>query len=113
MPLPVTYANIWVLTIKKGCGPGRNYSSLKNGFLYEEPNFLLKDEVVSAVNYFSIIRVMVDRNHKLGKIVGALGTGTFALTPYLSALGDIGYVAKKTPITEKSRKGLQRPSFYF
>ena len=52
----------------------------KNGFLYEEPNFLLKDEVVSAVNYFSIIRVMADGNHKLGKIAGALGTETSALT---------------------------------
>ena len=27
----------------------------KSGFLYEEPSFLLKDEVQSAVNYFSII----------------------------------------------------------
>ena len=38
----------------------------KNGFLYEEPNFLLKDEGVSAVNYFSIIRVMADGNPKQG-----------------------------------------------
>lgn len=27
----------------------------KNGFLYEEPNFLLKSESITAVNYFSII----------------------------------------------------------
>lgn len=82
----------------------------KNGFLYEEPNFLLKDEVVSAVNYFSIIRVMADGNHKLGKIAGALGTETSALTPYLSTLSDLGFVVKETPVTEKnpekSRKGL-------
>ena len=82
----------------------------KNGFLYEEPNFLLKDEVVSAVNYFSIIRVMADGNHKLGKITGALGTETSALTPYLSTLSDLGFVVKETPVTEKnpekSRKGL-------
>ena len=49
----------------------------KNGFLYEEPNFLLKDEVVSAVNYFSIIRVMADGNHKLGKICGSSGDRNF------------------------------------
>ena len=74
----------------------------KNGFLYEEPNFLLKDEVVSAVNYFSIIRVMADGNHKLGKIAGALGTETSALTPYLSTLSDLGFVLKETPVTEKN-----------
>ena len=49
----------------------------KNGFLYEEPNFLLKDEVVSAVNYFSIIRVMADGNHKLGKNCGSSGDRNF------------------------------------
>lgn len=34
----------------------------KNGFLYEEPNFLLKDEVQSANSYFSIIRAIADGN---------------------------------------------------
>lgn len=82
----------------------------KNGFLYEEPNFLLKDEVQSAVNYFSIIKAMADGNHKLGKIAGALNSETSALTPYLSTLSDLGFIVKETPVTEKnpekSRKGL-------
>ena len=82
----------------------------KNGFLYEEPNFLLKDEVQSAVNYFSIIKAIADGNHKLGKIAGALNSETSALTPYLSTLSDLGFIVKETPVTEKnpekSRKGL-------
>lgn len=82
----------------------------KNGFLYEEPNFLLKDEVMSAVNYFSIIRVMAEGSHKLGKIAGAMGIETSGLTPYLSTLSDLGFIVKETPVTEKnpekSRKGL-------
>ena len=81
----------------------------KNGFLYEEPNFLLKDEVMSAVNYFSIIRVMAEGSHKLGKIAGAMGIETSGLTPYLSTLSDLGFIVKETPVTEKnpekSRKG--------
>ena len=44
----------------------------KNGFLYEEPNFLLRDEVQTPINYFSIIRVIADGNHKLSKICGVL-----------------------------------------
>jgi len=82
----------------------------KSGFLYEEPNFLLKSESMTAVNYFSIIKAIADSNHKLGKIAGVLGQETSALTPYLSTLADLGFIEKKTPITEKnpekSRKGL-------
>lgn len=82
----------------------------KNGFLYEEPNFLLKSEFLTAVNYFSIIKAIADGNHKLGKIASALGQESSSLTPYLSTLSDLGFIEKRTPITEKnpekSRKGL-------
>lgn len=82
----------------------------KNGFLYEEPNFLLKSESLTAVNYFSIIKTIADGNHKLGKIANALGQESSSLTPYLSTLSDLGFIEKRTPITEKnpekSRKGL-------
>lgn len=82
----------------------------KNGYLYEEPNFLLKDEVQSPINYFSIIKTIADGNHKLGKIAGALELKSSALTPYISTLSDLGFIIKDTPITEKnpekSRKGL-------
>ncbi len=82
----------------------------KNGFLYEEPYFLLKNESMTAVNYFSIIKAIADGIHKLGKIASVLGQETSALTPYLSTLADLGFVEKQTPVTEKnpekSRKGL-------
>ena len=82
----------------------------KNGFLYEEPNFLLKDEVQSATNYFSIIRVIADGNHKLGRLAGALGLESSALTPYLSTLIELGFLVKDTPITEKIRRSPERAS---
>ena len=82
----------------------------KNGFLYEEPNFLLKSESLTAVNYFSIIKTIADGNHKLGKIASALGQESSSFTPYLSTLSNLGFIEKRTPITEKnpekSRKGL-------
>lgn len=82
----------------------------KNGFLYEEPNFLLKSESLTTVNYFSIIKTIADGNHKLGKIASALGQESSSLTPYLSTLSNLGFIEKRTPITEKnpekSRKGL-------
>lgn len=80
----------------------------KSGFLYEEPNFLLKSESVTAVNYFSIIKTIADGNHKLGKIAGILGQETSSLTPYLSTLLDLGFIEKRTPITERIRKNLAK-----
>ena len=70
----------------------------------------MKSESATAVNYFSIMKAIADGNHKLGKIAGVLGQETSALTPYLATLSDLGFVEKRTPITEKkpekSRKGL-------
>ena len=82
----------------------------KNGFLYEEPNFLLTDKVQVPTNYFSIIKVIADGNHKLGTIAGILGLETSALTPYLKTLSELGFIEKQVPVTEKNaektRKGL-------
>lgn len=82
----------------------------KNGFLYEEPNFLLKSESVSSINYFSIIKTISDGNHKQGKIASALGEASSFLTPYLATLMELGFIEKRYPVTEmkpeKSKKGL-------
>ena len=82
----------------------------KNGFLYEEPQFLLENEVQSPNSYFSIIKAISDGNHRLSNIASALGLETTALTPYLNTLMELGFVEKQVPITEKnpdkSRKGL-------
>jgi len=82
----------------------------KNGFLYEEPQFLLENEVQTPNSYFSIIKAIADGNHKLSKISDALGLETSKLTPYLTTLTELGFIEKQVPVTEKnaekSRKGL-------
>jgi AAA+ ATPase superfamily predicted ATPase len=84
----------------------------KSGFLYEEPNFLLKSEAMTAVNYFSIIKTIADGNHKIGKIAGVLKQETPTLTPYLSTLVELGFLEKQTPVTEKNPEK-SRKSLYF
>ena len=82
----------------------------KNGFLYEEPDFLLNEEVQTPINYFSVLKAISDGNHKLSKIGMTMAQDTSAITPYLKTLIDLGFVTKNVPITEKnperSRKGL-------
>ena len=85
----------------------------KSGFLYEEPNFLLKSESVTAVNYFSIIKTIADGNHKLGKIAGILGQETSSLTPYLSTLLEFGlYREANADNRKESGKISQRIVFH-
>ncbi len=82
----------------------------KNGFLYEEPQFLLENEVQTPNSYFSIIKAIADGNHRLSKISDTLRLDNSQLTPYLTTLTELGFVEKQVPITEKnvekSRKGL-------
>ncbi|WP_273325284.1 ATP-binding protein [Vallitalea guaymasensis] len=82
----------------------------KNGFLYEEPTFLLQKEVRETMTYFSIIQTIADNNHKLSKIASALEVPATKLTPYIKTLMDLSLVEKRVPVTEKnpskSKKGL-------
>lgn len=82
----------------------------KNGFLYEEPVFLLEKEVRESMTYFSIMQTIADGNHKLSKIAGNLEVPVTSITPYIKTLKELGLVEKRIPVTEKkpekSRKGL-------
>lgn len=82
----------------------------KNGFLYEEPTFLLQKEVRETMTYFSMIQTIADNNHKLSKIASALEVPATKLTPYIKTLMDLSLVEKRVPVTEKnpskSKKGL-------
>lgn len=82
----------------------------KDGFLYEEPVFLLEKEVRETVSYFSIMKSIASGNHKLSQIAGNLEMPSNQLSPYMRTLMDLNLVEKRIPVTEtqpeKSRKGL-------
>lgn len=82
----------------------------RSGFLYEEPLFLLGKEVREPLNYFSIIKVISEGNHKLSDISSSLEQKSNFLSPYLKTLIELDLLQKRVPVTEvfpeKSRKGL-------
>ncbi len=82
----------------------------KNSFLYEEPKFVLKDEVKEPINYFSILQVISQGEHKIGKIASKLGIETKNLTSFIEKLIELEILERKIPVTEenpaKSKKGL-------
>ena len=84
----------------------------KNGFLYEEPDFLLNEEVQTPINYFSVLKAISDGNHKLSKIGMTMEQDTSAITPSLKTLIDLGFVIKNFPITEKNPERSRKSLYY-
>lgn len=82
----------------------------RSGYLYQEPHFLLQQEVSEIGNYFSIIKAIAAGNHKLSAISTVLETKATGLTKYLKTLTDLDILKREIPVTEenpeKSKKGL-------
>lgn len=79
------------------------------GFLFEEPNNLLKQELREPAIYNSIIGAIATGASRLNDISTKTDLASGACSKYLDTLIELGIVRKETPITEKSGK----KSFYF
>jgi len=81
----------------------------KQSYLYEEPNFLLHNEVSDIGSYFSIIKSIAAGNRKLGNIASNLSTTPTNLSKYLQTLINLDILEREVPVTEtnieKSKKG--------
>lgn len=84
----------------------------RSGYLYDEPHFLLQQEVSEVGSYFSIIRAIAAGNRKLADIASLLEIKATSLTKYLKTLIDLDILEREVPITEdnpeKSKKGLYK-----
>ncbi|MCR5608832.1 MAG: AAA family ATPase [Lachnospiraceae bacterium] len=83
-----------------------------SGYLYDEPYFLLQQEVTEIGSYFSIIKAISLGNSKLSAISTALEVKATSLTKYLKTLTDLDIIEREVPITEdnpeKSKRGLYK-----
>lgn len=84
----------------------------RSGYLYDEPHFLLQQEVTEIGSYFSIIKAIAAGNSKLSAISTVLEIKSTSLTKYLKTLMDLDIVEREVPVTEdnpeKSKKGLYK-----
>lgn len=83
-----------------------------SGYLYEEPYFLLQQEVSELGSYFSVLRAIAFGNSKLADMASAIGVKATDLTRTLKVLIDLDLIEREVPVTEKdpekSKKGLYR-----
>ncbi len=89
----------------------------RTGYLYEEPHFLLQQEVAEVGGYFSVLRAIAFGRTKLSEIASFMGAKATDLTRTLKTLIELDLVQREVPVTEenpeKSKKGLYRITDYY
>jgi len=89
-----------------------NFVLNPQSYLYEEPYFLLQNEVSEIGSYFSLIRAISMGNSKLSDISSFLGIKQTNIPKYLKTLIDLDLIEREVPITEnspeKSKSGLYK-----
>ena len=84
----------------------------RSSYLYDEPHFLLQQEVSEIGSYFSLMKTIAAGKHKLSEIAGTLEVKATSLTKYLKTLIDLDILEREVPVTEenpeRSKRGLYR-----
>ena len=103
----------YVKQLNKKLNPRQNFleSMLEpETYLYNDAEFILKEETREPRRYFSILRAIALGKHKLGEIVNEVGMEKTSLHKYLYYLEELRIIQKRFPVTEKnfekSRQGL-------
>ena len=84
----------------------------RNGFLYDEPNFLLQREVPDVGTYFALIRAIAGGAHRPNEISRAFGMKQTSLNKYLKTLIELDVLERQVPVTE-SNPDKSKKSLYF
>lgn len=81
-------------------------------YLYEEPIFLLQNEVKEIGSYLTLLKIISAGHHKLGHIASAAKLQSSQITFYLKTLINLDILKREVPITEKnpekSKRGLYK-----
>jgi AAA+ ATPase superfamily predicted ATPase len=77
--------------------------------LYEEVEFILREELREPRFYFALLQAIAQGKRKLAEIVNATGIPQSSANKYLGVLGDLKILEREVPVTEKmpakSRRG--------
>lgn len=107
----VSYLNIF-LEQKDILKTLEKYILTKGEPLYEEVEFLLREELKEPRNYFAILQALSLGKTRLSDIMSETGFDKGIASRYLSILNDLQLSRKEIPVTEKipekSRKGIYK-----
>ena len=90
----------------------RDHVLRKGEMLYDEVEFILREELREPRHYFALLQAIAQGKRKLSEIVNATGLAQPLANKYLGVLSDLKMVEREIPVTEekplKSKKGLYR-----
>jgi AAA+ ATPase superfamily predicted ATPase len=88
----------------------RNSVLKKGEVLYDEVEFILREELREPRYYFALLQAIAQGKRRLSEIVNATGLSQPVANKYLGVLADLKIVERELPVTEgkplKSKKGL-------
>jgi AAA+ ATPase superfamily predicted ATPase len=89
----------------------------KGQFLYDEVEFILREELREPRYYFALLQAISQGKRKLSEIVNAVGLAQPTANKYLGVLSDLRIIEREIPVTEekplKSKRGLYKISDEF
>jgi AAA+ ATPase superfamily predicted ATPase len=80
----------------------------KGEFLYEEPEFLLRQELREPATYMAILEAIASGCTRVTEIANEIGRDASGLSRYLQNLTRLALVERETPVTDPDSRGLYR-----
>jgi AAA+ ATPase superfamily predicted ATPase len=80
----------------------------KGAFLYEEPEFLLRQELREPATYLAILEAIASGSTRVTEIANDIGKDASGLSRYLQNLTRLAIVERETPVTDPDGRGLYR-----
>lgn len=85
----------------------------KGAFLYEEPEFLLRQEVREPATYMAILEAIAGGASRVSEIANEIGRDASSLSRYLQNLDRLALVDRETPVTDPDGRGVYRLADHF
>lgn len=89
----------------------------KGTFLYNEVEYILKEELREPRNYFVILKAIAQGKRKLSEIISETGFEKSLVSKYIDTLRGLRFLEKEVPVTEKypdkSKMGFYRIHDHF
>ncbi|WP_227134683.1 ATP-binding protein [Halorubellus salinus] len=80
----------------------------KGAFLYEEPEFLLRQELREPPTYMAILEAIAGGATRVSEIGNEIGRDASSLSRYLQNLTRLALVERETPVTDPDGRGVYR-----
>ena len=80
----------------------------KGAFLYEEPEFLLRQELREPATYMGILEAIASGASRVTEIANEIDEQASSLSRYLSNLGRLAIIERETAVTDPDGRGVYR-----